>query len=215
MTELPSSLELYREQLHGSIGRDLGRRRGGRRAAILAIPAAGIAAVAVAVVSAISTGPQVSSADAAVLRHVTAALSAPAGSIIHERAMVTANGRPASLFELWEQTAPPHHYHVIKWGHEGYGTSRMPDDPAATLRRLVQSGKATVDETTFDGVPAYKLTVSGAPRPFLDGTSYVRRSNYQPLEIDTSGNGGEVIRYQAYEYLPSTPANLALVSRAH
>ena len=37
-------------------------------------------------------------------------------------------------------------------------------------------------------------------------------SSYGAL-IETSANGGERIAVQAYEYLPATPANLALVER--
>jgi hypothetical protein len=44
---------------------------------------------------------------------------------------------------------------------------------------------------------------------FLNGTAYVARSDYYPLEIDTTSGGGERIVVQAYEYLPATAANLA------
>jgi hypothetical protein len=85
-------------------------------------------------------------------------------------------------------------------------------DLTAELRALVASGQARVEaSTTLDGVPAYKLSVSGASDRFLNGTAYVAQSDYYPLEIDTTGNGGERIVVQRYEYLPATPANLALL----
>jgi hypothetical protein len=61
---------------------------------------------------------------------------------------------------------------------------------------------------TFAGVSAYKLTVQGAADPWVNGTAYVARSDYHPLEIVTRG---ERIAYQIYEYLPATPANQALL----
>jgi hypothetical protein len=77
---------------------------------------------------------------------------------------------------------------------------------------MAQSGQAHVDgATTFGGVPACELTVSGASDPFLDGTAYVSQSDYHPLLIGTTGAGGERIAIQTYEYLPATPANLALM----
>ncbi len=50
----------------------------------------------------------------------------------------------------------------------------------------------------------------------LNGTAYVARSDYRPLEIDSTSNGGKVV-FSAYEYLPATPANDALlaVTSAH
>jgi hypothetical protein len=222
MTELHASLELYREQLRDAIDRDLrgharahpGRRRPRLR---LAIPAGlGIAAAGAAAIVAFTGGASVQSADAAILHRVADALTPPAGSILHERAMVTAPGQAAQRYELWQRTSAPYGYRVIKWGHEGTGRdSAAPNDPAATLSALVRSGKATVQEVTFDGVPAYRLTVTDAPTVWLDGTAYVRQSDYHPLEIDTPGGGGESIRYQVYEYLPATAANVALLGPGH
>jgi hypothetical protein len=103
---------------------------------------------------------------------------------------------------------------VIKFGHE-FATSRghqPPDDFAGTLRQLVGAGNATVDETTtFDGVRAYKLTVSGSAERFLSGTAYVAVSDFRPLELDTTANGGERIHFSAYQYLPATAANMRLI----
>lgn len=127
-----------------------------------------------------------------------------------KRALVT-SGSATSPYELWIESTPPHHYHVIKWGHEGTGSGRGASDPAAALRSLVASGNAHVEAaTTFDGVPAYKLTVTGASDRWLNGTAYVSRADYHPLEIECNG---ERIVFQTYEYLPATPANLQLLRR--
>jgi hypothetical protein len=79
---------------------------------------------------------------------------------------------------------------------------------------MVQSGQATVEgTTTINGVAAYRLSVNGGPDRFVDGTAYVAQSNYYPLEIDTTANGGERIVFQTYEYLPATTANMARITR--
>jgi hypothetical protein len=218
MTELHAGLELFRDQLRDAVARDLSPSRGSRprsrRRALLLTTAAGAAAAGAALVASLTGSPPVPSADAAVMRHVVAALTAPPATILHERAMVTL-GSTTQPYELWIESRPPYRYRVIKWGHEGTGTGRAPTDPAATLRSMVTSGRAHVDDTTtFRGVPAYRLTVSGAPDRFLNGTAYVSRSTYQPLEIDTNSAGPtERIVYQTYEYLPATTANQALLNR--
>jgi hypothetical protein len=77
---------------------------------------------------------------------------------------------------------------------------------------MAQSGQAHVDAaTTFAGVPAYQITITGSSMRFLNGTAYVSRDDYHPLEIDTIDGGGERIVFQTYEYLPATPANLQLL----
>jgi hypothetical protein len=208
MTDRHAGLELYGAQLRTAIARD--RRRTPRRliAGAAAVPVA--VAIAAALLLTAGGGPQVSAADAAILRHVDAVLSPAAGTVLHEQAMVTAPGEGTQPFELWLEGSAPHRYQVHKWGHVGFGSGGAADDPAATLRAMVQSGQATVDaSTTYDGVPAYKLTVAGAPDRWLNGTAYVARSDYRPVEIDSNG---EQIRYTNYESLPATAANLACVT---
>ena len=170
---------------------------------------AAIAAGGLALAFGVRTSVQ--SADAAIVHRVVAALTQPRATILHERAMVTAGGITAP-YEVWVETTPPYRYYVFKWGHHATGTGHAPYDPAAGLRALVEAGNAAVDgPVTIDGVAAYKLTVSGSSDRFLNGTAYVSRTNYHPLVIDTTGNGGERIRIQTYEYLPATPANLQLL----
>jgi hypothetical protein len=249
MNDLPAGLRLYRNQLRDAVAHDLGRRtrplwRRPRFALGIAAPTLALGAAAAAVVVVFSGGPRASSADAAILHRVAAALSPHSGTILHEQASVTIAGQAPTRYELWEQADSPYAYRVIKFGHEGSwnGTSyadydassnrivvqpggssgRTPDDAAAELRSLVESGQATVDaETTLDGVAAYKLTVSGASSHYLDGTVYVARDDYRPLQIQTTTQAGpdgaevgETIQYQTYEYLPADQANLALVDLA-
>ena len=100
-------------------------------------------------------------------------------------------------------------------------TPNLPVDIAATLRSLIQAGQAHVEGTTvIDGVPAYQLTVSGlAPgwaSGVANGTYDVAQSDYHPLLVQTrvscsSGDCPETIRFQTYEFLPATAANLALL----
>lgn len=208
MTELPAELDLFRDQLHDAVARDLSRRPR-RRVTRGVIGVAGVgAAAALALTVAGGAAPPI--VEGAIQRHVVGALTAPAATILHESALVTL-GATTQPYELWVESGPPYAYRVIKWGHEGTGQGSAPDDPAAELRSMVQSGQAHVDAaTTIDGVPAYKLTITGASTRFPNGTAYVSRADYHPLEIDTTDGGGERIVFQSYEYLPATPANRAL-----
>jgi hypothetical protein len=217
MTELHAGLDLYREQLRRAIVRDLrDRARSSQRRRLAlraAVPAAGAVAAGALAIS-LTGGTPVQSADAAILHRVASALTSPPATILHERALVTA-GSTTQPYELWQENVPPYHYHVLKWGHSGTGTTGASYDPAAELRSLVQTGTAqVVGPATINGVAAYKLSVSGSSDRFLNGTAFVAQSDYHPLEIDTTGNGGERIVFQTYEYLPATAANLALMRAA-
>jgi hypothetical protein len=144
-------------------------------------------------------------------------------------------------FELWVQTGGTGVYRVIKYGQEvslsdtkneiynastnTVTVSPLPPashqfeaskggDPAAELKRMVESGEATAIPTTHNGIPAYKIIVSSSGDTSLNGTAYVTRSDYRPLELDSTS--GKVV-LSAYEYLPATRANDALlaVTSAH
>jgi hypothetical protein len=180
-------------------------------------------------------------ADAAIMRHVNAELTAPPGSILHEAATVTLPDGSSSPFELWVQTGGTGVYRVIKWGAEVSQSATQQEiydpsthtvtvsplppavhaqevarsgDPAITLKQMVNSGQATATQTTFDGIPALELRVHAPGDQALNGTAYVARSDYRPLEIDSTK--GRVV-FSTYEYLPATPANDALlaVTTAH
>jgi hypothetical protein len=211
MTDSHRGLALYRDQLHDAIAHDLAgsRPRTRRRRGLLPATATAtvVAATAAVVLLTASSAAGPSAADAAILRHVNRALTGPAGEILHQQAMVSIGNGPAQLYEVWQSTSPPYAYRVIKWGHEGTGTQAQSglDNPAASLRAAVRSGQATVAATTtYDGVPAYKLTVSGSPDRWVNGTAYVAQSDYHPLMIQSHG---ETIRYQRFEFLPATAAN--------
>ena len=114
------------------------------------------------------------SASAAIIRHVRAALTEPAGSILHDAGTVTLTDGSSHSFELWELTGGTGIYRVIKGGaevsqsatqNEIYDASTntvtvspLPPqihqqeiarggDPAAELRRMVDSGQATATAT--------------------------------------------------------------------
>jgi hypothetical protein len=188
-----------------------------------------------------SAGP--SSASAAIIRHVRAELTAPAGSILHESATVTLPDGSSMPFELWTQLGTGS-YRVIKYGQEvslsatkneiydastnTITVSPLPPaihqlevskggDPAAELKRMVASGQATATPTTYNGTPAYKLSVNSSSDTLLNGTAYVARSDYRPLELDSAAHPGGKVVFSAYEYLPATPTNDALlaVTSAH
>jgi hypothetical protein len=215
-----------------------------RRSTGLGLAVAGAAAAAIAVVALVgstgSAGP--AAADAAIMHHVRAELTAPAGSILHEAATVTPAGGSPIQFELWAQTGSTDVYRVIKYGQdfsrsatqqEIYDPSTRtvtvspaptpsyayevahPADLAIQLKEMVNSGQATATATTFDGIPAYEIQVNVSGVPALENaTAYVAQSDYRPLEIDSS-KGKSV--FSTYEYLPETPANDALlaVTTAH
>jgi hypothetical protein len=215
-----------------------------RRATALGLALAGGAAAVIALVSlggsTGSGGP--AAADAAIIRHVHAALTPPAGSILHEAATVTPTGGSPMQFELWAQTGGTGVYRVIKYGSEASQSATQNEtydpsthtvtvsplppaiharevahsvDPASKLKEMVNSGQATATATTFDGIPAYEIQVNVSGDPALENaTAHVAQSDYRPLEIDSS-KGKSV--FSAYEYLPATPANDALlaVTTAH
>ena len=251
--DTPEILETYRRQLHDAIERDLARSglsvRVGRRALALAVPATAVAATAATLLlsGGGGAGPSLagpSLANAAIIRHVRAALDAPPGSILHEAATVTLRDGSSSPFELWEQTGGTGVYRVIKGGGEASQSAAQNEtyDPSAhtvtvsplppeiharevsrggdladELKQMVNSGQATATQATYDGIPAYELRLHASGDQFLNGTAYVAQRDYRPLEIDSAVSKGEKIVFSAYEYMPATPANDALlaVTTAH
>ncbi|MBS1882745.1 MAG: hypothetical protein JSS97_07295 [Actinobacteria bacterium] len=251
--DTPEVLEAYRHQLHDAIERDLARpgpsARPRRRALAIAVPAA-VAAVTAAVLllsAGGAAGPSLtgggpSLAEAAIIHHIRAQLTAPGGSILHEAATVTPTGGSPMQFELWEQTGGTGVYRVIKYGTEASQSATQNEtydpstrtvtvsplppavharevahsvDLAGKLKEMVNSGQATATATTFDGIPAYEIQVDvSGDQQLSNATAYVAQSDYRPLEIDSSK--GKAV-FSTYEYLPATPANEALlaVTTAH
>jgi outer membrane lipoprotein-sorting protein len=178
-------------------------------------------------------------AQAAIVRHTQAAVGLAPGTILHERALVSIDGRTWQPYELWIATNDPQRFRVIKFGRElsrdgslvsifdtgtntvtrepatSTGTVPGPVDLAAEMRSLVQSGQARVSgAATVDGTSAYRLILGPATAPIAPAIAYVDQRDYRPLVLDYSANGGEVVRYQTYEYLPASAANLGLLSVA-
>jgi hypothetical protein len=178
-------------------------------------------------------------ADAAIVRHTADALALAPGTILHERAHISLDGRTWKPYELWSATNDPHRYRVIKFGREftrdGASVSTYsaaantvtetlaPPEAAADasvdiadeMRSLVQSGEARVTgTTTVDRTAVYRLTLGPASSATPAATAYVNERDYHPVLLDYSAAGGETIRYQAFEYLPATAANLALLDVA-
>jgi hypothetical protein len=243
-TDTPEFLQTYRHQLHDAIEHDLassGPARRRRRALTFAVPVGAAAATAAMVLLSAGGTAGLSAANAAIMRHVRAELTAPPGSILHEVATVTPSGGSSAPFELWAQTGGTGVYRVIKFGQEvsqsatqnevydpstrTVTVSPLPPashafeiahsvDIASKLKAMINSGQATVTATTFDGTPAYELRVNASGDQLVNGTAYVARSDYRPLEVDSTK--GRVV-YSTYEYLPATPANDALlaVTTAH
>ncbi len=247
-TDIPDSLVAYRSQLHGAIEHDLasatrtGHFKGRARALSVAATAAAATTATALLTAGGASGPSL--ASAAIIRHVRAELTAPAGSIRHESATVTLPDGSSMPFELWVQTGGTGIYRVIKDGQEvsqsateneiydpstnTITVSPLPPsihqreisrggDPAAELKQMVDSGQATATPTTYKGTPAFELSVNSSSDSSLNGTAYVARSDYRPLEIDYASNGDAKVVFSAYEYLPATPANDALlaVTSAH
>ena len=192
-TDIPDTLDTYRNQLHAAIERDLARgTRTGRlkrRALALSVPATAAAATTATVLLTAGGASGPSSASAAIIRHVRAELTAPPGQILHESATVTLPDGSSMPFELWAQTGGTGVYRVIKYGQEASQSdtkneiydastntvtvSPLPPaihqlevskggDPAAELKRMVESGQATATPTTYNGTPAYKLSVNSS-----------------------------------------------------
>jgi outer membrane lipoprotein-sorting protein len=238
MAELHSGLRLFREELIEAIDRKSAPTSIGLPRLRWLLPSAAVGAAVVITVILVAGGTQATSADAATLRLIATALTPAPGTILHDRALVTMGDKAPQLYELWQQADRPSAARWIKFGQEvsSDGTnmseynptsntitvtpdedsaSRPAADIAQLLRSLVDSGHARVaGETTLNGIAVYKLTVSGAPSPFREGTAYVARDTHYPVLIESTGGPckcTETIRFQAYEYLPASAANLRLL----
>ncbi len=210
------------------------RRRLSMRIALgSAVAAATAAAIAVlALVGAGgSGGPPI--ANAAIIHHALTAVTWPANAILHERVVGVQNGVPVAA-EFWQETSPPYASRGIKGevGQQGDfaddGTtssqydprtntiSERPDtsrptftDPISQIRQELADGQAQVTATAvIDGASFYKIDL---PHGLV---GYFDRNDYRPRYLDDPQRDGIVVRLRvaAWEYLPMTSTNRALLS---
>ncbi|MBV9603522.1 MAG: hypothetical protein JO027_00370 [Solirubrobacterales bacterium] len=223
-----------RDELQAALRPQPIRRRFPRRVAT-ATAAAIVAAAAVVLVATVGTngsgGPAV--ASAAIVHHALAAVTPPANQILHTEVVGVQNGVTV-VGETWQQTSPPYASRGIK-GLAGHGSEfsddgttsyaydpvtntidEQPDsspptfaDPMSQIRAELARGQASVVGTvTIGGASLYKLALPHGVVGYFDQTDY--RARY----LDDPQHDGSVVRLRvaAYEYLPMTPDNRALLS---
>lgn len=193
---------------------------------------AATAAIAIVLTGTATTGGP-TTADAAILHRTLAAVTGPPGTILHVR---TIDVTDATTFvgEWWQQTSSPYASRGIKGplGRLGefadsgttsylYDAStntiyQHPDngaptftDPVSLIRQQLANGQATVTgKTTINGQQLYGIRLTSGI------TTYVDKGKYIPLYIDDPQPNGSTLRFrvETYQYLPSTPQNLQLLS---
>jgi hypothetical protein len=200
---------------------------------------AGVAAATTAAVVALvalgdSTGSNgLPAADAAIIHHALRAVTPPANAILHVKVVGVQNGVTVEG-ETWQQTSPPYASRGIKGevGHQGEfgdnGTTsfeydpatntitEQPDssrptfaDPVSQVRQELASGHAQLrGEVRIDGRALYEIDLANGH------VGYFEENDYQPRYLDDPQRGGGVLRLRvtAYQYLPMTAANRALLS---
>jgi hypothetical protein len=214
---------------------DVRPRRPLRARLAVGVAAVSAAAVAVAIVALVGTsgsgGP--SSAEAAIIRHATRAITAPANTIVHVKETGVQDGKTVAA-EWWQQTSPPHAIRMIKGpvGQQGESAANGvtsfqydPDtntiyerpasaaptltDPVWIVREQLANGSAQAAGTvTIDGASLYRIELPNGVVGYFD------RMDYRPVYIDNPQRGGSVVRTRvaAYEELPATPENEKLLS---
>jgi hypothetical protein len=225
-------------RLHGR-GWPRHRRRPALTVSLGLLAAASLAAAILAVVVLVAGGvggAGTGAADAAVIRHVNAAFTAPPNEIFHFR--LQGNGFVA---ESWQLTSPPYSYLEGKGpiGADPYASDdgvtaayydpatntihhtsstkpAAPDNPLTEIKQDLRDGRARLlRAATLDGTATYAIQL--ADKHGFDAQSlvaYVDRRSYRPIEIvDPQRNGTTVdLRVVAFDYLPATPANMRLLS---
>jgi hypothetical protein len=209
------------------------RPRLSRRIAIgsAALAAAAAAAVAGFVGTGGSSGPAV--ADAAIIRHAIMAVTAPANRILHVK-VVGVQGDTPIAGESWQQTSRPYASRYMK-GEVGRQTEFSDDgrtsfeydpatntiyeqadvarptfaNPISEIRAELTSGQAQLVGTVMiAGAVLYKIDLPNGLVGYFD------QSDYRPRFLDDPQRTGAAVRLRvaAYEYLPMTQANRALLS---
>jgi hypothetical protein len=201
----------------------------------LALPvAAALAAAAVAAIvflGADGAGP--TAASAAILHHTLAAVTPPAGKILHVKTTDVENG-VQFVGEWWQETSPPYASrgtkgmagHLAEFGDDGstsytYDPSTntvyerpdsappTSDDPVTLIRDELANGQAHLTGTAvIDGEALYAITLSSGV------VAYVDKSTYVPRYLDDPQRDGTTVRLDVvtYEYLPASTENARLLS---
>jgi hypothetical protein len=222
-----------REQLAAGV-RPRARRRPSMRAALgwAALTATAAAVGLIALTGSVGTaGP--AAADAAIIHHALRAVTPPPDEILHVKVVGTQNG-VAVAGETWQETSPPYAFRGLKGetGHQGeFGdngrfsfqyspqtgivqeqrdTSRLTfTDPMAQVRYELARGQAhVIGLVKIGGASLYKIDL---PHGLI---GYFGVGDYRPRYLDDPQRDGTTVRLRvvAYQYLPMTPANRALVS---
>lgn len=128
-------------------------------------------------------------------------------SVTAGRETATADGRPEAYIpsDNTLHILPPETELPRPSGSPGTG-DRLLDD----TRRYLSSGEAREDGTVIvDGRDAVRIVFAGSKSTYI-----VDAASYEPIELRDVGDDGTVVtsRFETYELLPATPANLALLS---
>lgn len=123
------------------------------------------------------------------------------------RETATADGRPEAYVrnDNTLHVLPPGTEMPPPSGSPGTG-DRLLDD----IRGYLSSGEAREDGTVLvDGREAVRIVFAGSKSTYL-----VDATTYEPIELRDVADDGTVVtsRFETYELLPATPANLALLS---
>ncbi len=138
------------------------------------------------------------------------------GRVVPARVRMESAIKPGSTWLDWASFSPK----VIVRSESTHANPKF--DP--TLLRSYYKSKTLrlAGKTTFEGRPAYRLTVANPPGPGIPPNTFlVAAGTFVPLETLTyaRNRAGDIVvsnitRYRAYEELPPTPHNLALLNIA-
>jgi hypothetical protein len=191
------------------------------------------AAAAIVVLVGANGSPGTTAADAAIVHLALKAVAAHPNSILHTKVVGVQNGLTV-VGESWQQTSAPYASRYVKGaiGHQSEsadnGTMSFQYDaqtntiverpessratfanPMAQIRQALASGQAHfVGIAVIDGAPLYKIDLQQGRVVYFD----TRQD--RPRYLDNPQGDGTVVRlrFAAYEYLPMTEANRAMLS---